>query len=115
MIISLRDRAFVFPCGNENESIAFDLRRFSELSGRNVITFLKLSVKIRFSPDTNVVENIGNRHIGRDEQGICRGKTYLIDILGDGLTRVLGKYSADISLIIRKIVQKSEDFLFGFF
>lgn len=54
-----------------------------------MITFLKFSVKIRFSFDSDVLENIGNRHIGSDEQCICRGKTDLIDILGDGFAYVL--------------------------
>lgn len=111
MIISSYNRASVFPCGNENALVSFGLRRFSELYRRNVITLLKLSVKVRLSPDADVVENIGNGHIGRDEQRICRGKTNLIDILGDGFARVLRKYPADISLIIRKIVQKREYFL----
>lgn len=54
-----------------------------------MIKFLKLSVKIRFAFDPDVVEDIGNGHIGRDEQCICRGKTDLIDIPGDGFACVL--------------------------
>lgn len=50
---------------------------------------MKLSVKIRFAFDFDVLENIGNRHIGSDEQCICRGKTDLIDIPSDGFAYVL--------------------------